>query len=285
MKPINCLFLLLGVIMFLLTSCNNQTDKIEMIIFSSSAVDSIRIPKNTEDFNKFIKDSLYYQTITNGVYSMLEYKPEESFTYPFEYFENRAALKTFMTPDSLIRFYSFSINYINSSSTIIQYKGSKGEINVGYFAPEMEGEPEVLWGRLTVPNLTKEDEDDYLSPGRGIVADINTIVDDWGNTFYLVHYIITPTSRESYNYMVALNMNNGTLQKVPLFNTGRKRVDVIDTYLESYHSDLWQNPDSMFVYNHNTRELYIPHIQNEEFKNEYLIYQFDGIEFRYLGIR
>lgn len=274
-----------GVIITLLTSCNNQTDKIEMITFSFSAVDSIRIPKNTEDFNKFIKDSLNYQTIKDGVYSMLEYKPEESFTYPFEYYEDRAALKTFMTPDSLMRFYSFSINYSNSSSTIIQYKDSKGEINLGYFAPEMEDEPEVLLGRIPVPHLTKEEENNYLSPGGGIVSDINTIVDDRGNTFYLIHYIIAPTSRESYNYMVALNMKNGAPQKVPLFNTGRKRVDVIDTYLESYHSDLWQNPDSMFVYNPNTRNLYIPHIQDDEFKDEYLIYQFDGVEFRYKGIR
>lgn len=271
--------------MTLLTSCNNQRDKIEMITFSSSAVDSIRIPKNTKDFNKFIKDSLYYQTITDGVYSMLEYKPEESFIYPFEYYEDRASLKTFMTPDSLIRFYSFSINYYNSSSTIIQYKNSKGEINLGYFAPEMEDEPEVLLGRLPLPHLTEEEEEDYSSPGGGTVVDINTIVDDRGNTFYLIHYIIAPTSRESYNYMVALNMINGAPQKVPLFNTGRKRIDVIDTYLESYHSDLWKNPDSMFVYNHDTRELYIPHIQNDEFKDEYLIYQFDGVEFRYIGIR
>lgn len=285
MKLNNCLFLVFGVIITLLTSCNNQTDKIEMITVSSSGVDSIRIPKNTEDFNKFIKDSLYYQTITDRVYSMLEYMPEESFTYPFEYYEDRAALKTFMTPDSLMRFYSFSINYSNSSSTIIQYKDSKGEINLGYFAPEMEDEPEVLLGRIPVPHLTKEEENNYLSPGGGIVSDINTIVDDRGNTFYLIHYIIAPTSRESYNYMVALNMKNGAPQKVPLFNTGRKRVDVIDTYLESYHSDLWQNPDSMFVYNPNTRNLYIPHIQDDEFKDEYLIYQFDGVEFRYKGIR
>lgn len=285
MKLINRLLILSGVIITLLTSCNNRTPKIEMIAFSSSAVDSIRIPKNTEDFNQFIKDSLYYQTITDGVYSMLEYKPEESFTYPFEYYEDRAALKTFLTPDSLMRFYSFSINYTNSSSTIIQYKGSKGEINLGYFAPEMEGEPEVLLKRLPVHHLTGEEEEDYLSPGGGIVADINTIVDNRGNTFYLIHYIIAPTSRESYNYVVALNLKNGVPQKVPLFNTRAKRVDMINTYLESYHSDLWKNPDSMFVYNSNTRNLYIPHIQDNEFKDEYLIYHFDGVEFKYMGIR
>lgn len=271
--------------MTLLTSCNNRKDNIEMITFSSSAVDSIRIPKNTEDFNKFIKDSLYYLTITDAVYAMLEYKPEESFSYPFEFLEDRAALKTSMTSDSLIRFYSFSIDYVDSSSTIIQYKDAKGEINSGYFAPEMKDEPEVLLGRLPVPHLTEEEEEDYLSPGGGIVADINTIVDGRGNTFYLVHYIVAPTSRESYHYMVALKMINGAPQKVPLFNTGRKRVYVIETYLETYHSDFWKNPDSMFVYNPNTRNLYIPHIQDDEFKDEYLIYQFDGVEFRYMGIR
>ncbi len=271
--------------MTLLTSCNNRTDKIEMITFSSSAVDSIRIPKNTEDFNTFIKDSLYHQTITNSIYSMMEYKPEESFTYPFEYSEDRAELKTFMTPDSLMRFYSFSINYYNSSSTIIQYKNSKGEIKLGYFAPEMEEEPDVLLGRLPLAHLTDDEEDDYLSPGGGIVADINTIVDDRGNTFYLVHYIIAPTSRESFNYMVALNLINGVPQKVPLFNTGKKRVDMIETYFEYYHSDMWENSDSLFVYNPDTRNLYIPHIQDNEFKDEYLIYQFDGVEFKYIGIR
>lgn len=276
---------MLVIIMIWLTSCNNRTDKIEMITFSSSAGDSTRIPKNTEDFNKYIKDSLYYQTITDGVYSMLEYKPEESFTYPFEYHEDRALLKTFMTPDSLMRFYSFSINYYNSSSTIIQYKDSKGEINLGYFAPEMEDEPEVLLGRLPLPHLTEEEEEDYSSPGGGTVVDINTIIDNRGNTFYLVHYIIAPTSRESYNYIVALNMIDGDPQKVPLFNTGKKRVDIIETYLEHYNSEKWENSDSMFVYNPDTRNLYIPHIQDDEFKDEYLIYHFDGVEFRYMGIR
>ncbi len=285
MNPVNCPFILLRIIITLLTSCNNRTDKIEMITFSSSAADSIRIPKNSEDFNKFIKDSLYHQTITNSIFSMLEYKPEESFTYPFEYSENRAELRTFMTPDSLMRFYSFSINYYNSSSTIIQYKNSKGEINLGYFAPEMEDEPEVLLGRLPLPHLTEEKEEDYSSPGGGTVADINTIVDDRGNTFYLIHYIIAPTSQESFNYIVALNLNNGDPQKVPLFNTGKKRIDIIETYLEHYHSEKWENSDSMFVYNPDTRNLYIPHIQDDEFKDEYLIYQFDGVEFRYMGIR
>lgn len=285
MKLINYLFVSFGIIATLLTSCNNQDSKIEMITYSSTIADSIRIPKYTKDFNKFIKANLYHQTVANGVYAMLEYKPEESFTYPFEYYEDRAALKTFMTPDSMMRFYSFSINYLNSSSTIIQYKDLKGEINLGYLAPEMEDEPEVLLDRLPLPHLTEEEEEDYSSPGGGIVADINTIVDDRGNTFYLVHYIIALTSRESFNYMVALNLINGVPQKVPLFNTGKKRVDMIETYFEYYHSDMWENSDSLFVYNPDTRNLYIPHIQEDEFKDEYLIYQFDGVEFRYIGIR
>lgn len=257
---------------------------LEMITYSSPVVDSIQIPKYAKDFNTFIKDSLYHQTITNGIYAMLEYKPEESFKYPFEYFEDRAELKTLMSSDSLMRFYSFSINYLNSSSTLVQYKDSNGKINLGYFAPEMEDEPEVLLSLLPIPHLTEEEEEDYISPGGGTVADINTIVDDRGNNFYLVHYIIAPTSGESFNYIVALNLVNGSPQKVPLFNTGKKRVDVIETYLEYYHSDSWKNSDSMFVYNSEARELYIPHIQDDEFKDEYLVYKFDGVEFRYNGI-
>lgn len=284
MKSIISTILLLEIISILLTSCNKREDKIEMITYSSPIIDSIRIPKNTKDFNRFIKDSLYHQSITNGVYAMLEYKPEESFTYPFEYFEDRAQLKTITTPDSLMRFYSFSISYINSSSTLIQYKDSNGKIHLGYFAPEMKDESEVLLGRLPIPHLTEEEEEDYISPGGGTVADINTIVDDRGNNFYLVHYIIALTSREAFHYMVALNLINGVPQKVSIFNTGKKRVDVIDTYLEYYHSDSWKNPDSMFVYNTDTKKLYIPHIQDDEFKEEYLIYEFDGVEFKYKGI-
>ncbi len=288
MKSIIYILLSLGIYAVLLTSCSNRsdkTDKIEIITYSSPTTDSIRIPKYSKDFNKFIKDSLYHQTVTNSVYAMLDYKPEESFTYPFEYAENRASLNTYMTSDSTMRFYSFSIDYYDCSSTLIQYKDLNGQIKLDHFAPDMGNEPEVLLSRLPMPHSDEKDEEDYYSKGVGIVTDINTIVDDRGNNIYLVHYVNSSASREAFHYIVALNYINSAPQKVPIFNTGKKHVDMIEVYLEYYHSDSWKNPDLMFVYNPDTRKLYIPHIHDYEFKNEYIIYQFDGVEFKYIGIR
>ena len=257
----------------------------EIITYSSQVVDSIRIPKYTRDFNQFIKDSLFHEGIVGRVYAMLNYKPEETFTYPFEYLENRAALKTYTTPDSMLRFYSFAIDYYNGSSTLIQYKDSKGRILTDYFMPDCADESEVLWRRLPPPHLTEEEEEYYAPQGAGIVGDVYTIVDDRGNKFYLVDFLTPTTARECFHNIVALNFVDGTPQKVPLFNTGKKRVDLINVYLPLWHSDYWTNPDSMFVYNPSTRNLYIPHMQDDEFQNNYLVYQFDGVEFKYTGIR
>ena len=279
------IFFLLSFLSFLFTSCNTGSGKIETITYSTQLTDSIRIPKYTRDFNQFIKDSLFHQSVVYSVYAMLNYQPEESFTYPFEYFENRASLRTYTSPDSMLRFYSFSIDYYNSSSTLIQYKDSKGRILTDYFMPVYEGESEVLWQRLPPPNLTEEEEEYYSSRNAGIVNDVHTIVDDRGNKFYLVDFMTPTTTQEVFHDMVALNIVDDTPQKVPLFNTGKKRVDLIDVYLPLWHYDDWMNQDSMFVYNPATRNLYIPHMQDDEFQNEYLIYQFDGVEFKYTGIR
>lgn len=257
----------------------------ETITYSTLNSNSIRIPKYTKDFNLFIKDSLCHVGVVDGVYAMLNYKPEESFTYPFEYFENRASLSTYTTPDSMLRFYSFAIDYYNSSSTLIQYKDSKGRILTDYFMPNYEDESEVLWRRIPASHLTEVEEEYYTPNNAGIVDDVYTIVDDRGNKFYLVDFMTPTTAREVFHDMIALNFVDGTPQKVPLFNAGKKRVDLIEVYLPLWHSDDWTNPDSMFVYNPETRNLYIPHMKNEEFQNDYLIYQFDGVEFRYTGIR
>lgn len=278
------LFLLLIFLSFLFTSCDNDSGKMETITYSTPNTGFRSIPKYTKDFNQFIKDSLGHESVVEGVYAMLNYKPEESFTYPFEYLENSASLRTYTTPDSILRFYSFSIDYYNAS-TLIQYKDSKGKIHTDYFMPDYENESEVLWQRLPPPHLTEMEEEYYTPQNAGIVGDVHSIVDDRGNKFYLVDFMIPTTAREVIHNMIALNFVDGTPQKVPLFNTGKKRVDLINVYLPLWYSDEWTNPDLMFVYNPETRNLYIPHMNNDEFQNNYLIYQFDGVEFRYTGIR
>lgn len=279
------IFFLLSFLSFLFTSCDNNSGKMETITYSTQNTSPRSIPKYTKVFKQFIEDSLDHENIVAGVYAMLDYKPKQSFTYPFEYSENRASLRTFTTPDSILRFYSFAIYYYNSSSTLIQYKDSNGRIHTDYFMPSYEEESEVLWRRLPPPHLTEVEEEYYTPQNAGIVGDVYTIVDDRGNKFYLVDFMTPTTAQEVFHDMVALNIVDDTPQKVPLFNTGKKRVDLIDVYLPLWHSDDWMNPDSMFVYNPATRNLYIPHMQDDEFQNEYLIYQFDGVEFKYTGIR
>lgn len=272
-------------LIYAMTSCVNHSGRIETFTYSTPPIDSITIPKYTEDFNDFISQCFIPQTIDDVIFAMLQYKPEESFTYPFEYDDDSNWLETITTSDSMIRFYNFHI-YGSPSSTLIQYKGKNGCIVSDYFMLDRENEPDASCQGHSGDHLTEEEENYYNTPlSDGFVADVNTIVDDRGNTFYLVHFISSLYPQESFHYIVALNLVDGKPRQVPLFNTGRKRVGLIENYIVYYHSDTWKKADSMFVFNPETKKLYIPQIRDDKFQDKYLVYQFNGVEFKYMGVR
>lgn len=286
MKSLRTLFINLA-ILGLLVSCggNNarKADGIKMIEYISSLNDTVSIPRNCKDFNRFIADSLDFFNVVRHLYAMLEYRPEESFAYSFEFSDSRARLSTFVTSDSTMKFYSFDLLPYRNDVTLVQYKNKNG-IHVEFFDPSIEDEKEVLLSYMPGTQLSEEDEESYDN-GRGLVTEVNTVMDDRGHPFYIVHFVSSFIPREVFHNIVALTFVNGRPQKVPLFNTGRKRIMNIETYVVYYRDNTWVNGDLIYSYNEDTKDLYIPLIKDTDFQDKYLIYHFDGVEFKYTGIR
>ena len=250
--------------------------------------ETMGLPKNVSDFNNYIADSLDFNNVVDKVYDMLNYKPEESFNYPFEYFENRAALKIIATSDSIMRLYSFSLPYFDDHKTLIQYKTSTG-LHTDFFTPDWDDGNMVILSTMSPPHFSEdnyEEEEQRLHELVGVyVRDVYTIPNTYGQTIYLIHYIESEQSREATHHIIGITMIDNLPTKIPMFNTGTKRVYDIDTYITYYHSDNWVNGDKIYQYDEKNKTLYIPLIEDDEFQDKYLIYKFDGLEFKYSGIK
>lgn len=241
-----------------LSSCtekgSSDKDNIEMD-------DAVGLPKNVSDFNRYISDSLDYNNVVDKVYEMLNYKPEESFRYPFEYAENRASLKTITTPDSLMRFYSFSLPYFDDDITLIQYRNFSG-LHSDFLRP-----------------------DDDVKDFGVFVSDVYTLRNDFEQTVYLIHCIGSDVPNEANHRIIGVTMTDEGLTEIPIFNTGTKRLYEIASFIVYYHSDKWANGDKIYRYDEKDQTLYIPLIEDDEFQDKFLIYKFNGLEFKYSGIR
>lgn len=292
--------LILGSFMLhFIVSCNAPNNKsdgkslidkndgiMEMIEYVTSRNDTIMIPRNVADYNRFLADSVSIYNCDRYLFAMLESKPKESFEYAFD---NRfdddlystIYLDTNMSSDSLVRIYSLNISRWGHH-IFIQYK-NKNNIHMDYLDAWLD-EKELLRSLIDMTHLSEEER--YAVDGyNGGIRYLYTIVDNQGQSLYLANVYQSAMPRESAEEIIAFRIKDGRPQKVPLFNTGKKRVCDIDAYLEFYHSDEWHNADSIFVYNDKTRDLYIPLIEEYEFQDKYLIYHFDGTEFKYSGIR
>lgn len=253
-----------GIVFILLIylSCTSnekmKDDNIEMIEYVTSKNDTIMIPRNIEDYNRFIDDSLDDYNTADYLFAMLESKPEEGFIYTFDDEKYDVSLKTIMAPDSTMKFYCINRPYRRGYNILIQYKNHTG-IHLDTF-----------------------DEGLYS----GGVYNIYYVRDIKGNIFYLVDSYGKVASLEESRKVIALTFKEGKPQKTPLFNTGKKRLFSIDTYLEYYHTDRNTKIDSINVYNEQTRNLYIPLLDKYgDFHDKFIIYHFDGTEFKYSGIR
>lgn len=262
-------------LVLLFASCHDGND-IKMIDFNG-----VKIPANVSDFNKYIKDSLYHGNVVECVRAMLEYKPEDSFEYPFEYSENKANLNILETDDKKIRFYSFTLPYEVDDITLVQYKSESG-LHTDIFNPWVDDSDEVIASKLPQP----KNEEERYGYGCCVVRDIHSLRGKNDNQMYLVHSILSPCPREVNHAISVIEFRNGHLKKTPVFYTGKKHQMSINTYMMCYDSDKWKRPDSIYCFNPQTNNLYIPLTdKDDEFMNKYFIYHFDGIEFRYEDIR
>lgn len=264
--------LILGTFMlYFIVSCNapnNNSDGkslidendgiMEMIEYVTSKNDTIMIPRNIEDYNRFIADSLDDYNTADYLFAMLESKPEECFVYSFDDEKYDVSLKTIMAPDSTMRFYCINRPYRRGYNILLQYKNYKGI------------------------NLDVYEEGQYS----GGIYNIYYVTDVKGNIFYLVDSYGKVAALEEIRNVIALTFKDGRPQIAPLFNTGKERLFSIDTYLEYSHTDRNTKIDSINVYNEQTRNLYIPLLDKYgDFHDKFIIYHFDGTEFIYSGIR
>lgn len=241
----------------------NKLDEYRVIPFIAENGDTVTIPESTDNFNRFIKDSLDLHTIPDALYAMLQYHPLETFKYPFEYSENRAELKIIETPDHMIRAYSLFLPYQNST-TFIQYKVNDTIKLIKY--PSLHNPP--------VPE------------NNGAIINITQLIGSDDKKRYLIDYISdTGMPREIPHTLTLCRINDGILKSYPGFHSCRDTLTDIHIYLETYHSDEWINADRMFSYDNPSKKLYIPLLNEDNvFDGRYLIYKFDGKIFNYAGV-
>lgn len=291
--------LILGSFLFpFYMSCNapsqNSDDKtvtdendstMEMMEYVTSKKDTIMIPRNVADYNRFLADSLEYRdNIVTELCAMLESKPEESFVYSFGN-SDRVIVNTKMSSDSIMRFYVLNNAIYKLNDIIVQYKNSKG-IHTDLFMSIALDNDECVGINDVLYSYINDIGEGYGTGCSARIDNIHTIHDDNGCTYYLVIFIWGYGSWDRTYDAELLRMNDGRPKMVPLFNTGKKHIGGINTYMAFNDNEPWREEDSIYVYNEKTKDLYIPLLSYSQTKGKkYIIYHFDGTEFKYSGIR
>lgn len=243
--------------------------------FPDPIIDPRYIPADVENYNQFLKDSVDIYNALDYLYPMLRYKPEETFDYNFDCTDLKIHLTIDKTPDNKLKFYKYQERLV--PTTLIQYKDSVGKVHVDIFNPQYKTGHEVL-ASYQRRNARREEDCPGISSGTTISVDEIKTSD--GVTIYLiVQYAPTGVAREKDVYVTTMGYVDGRPQKITIFENEDSIFSSINVYLETYHSDQWKTHDKLFKYEPNDQKLYIPLIEDDEFNDKYIVYQFNGRRF------
>lgn len=281
---------LLSIFLTLCASCKKSSSKVDagydmvevnyplvslVDYFPDPIIDPRYIPAKVENYNQFLKDSVDIYNALDYLYPMLRYKSEETFDYPFDCADLKIHLTIEKTPDNKLKFYKYQERLV--PTTLIQYKDSVGKVQVDIFNPQYKTGQEVL-ASYQRHNARREEDCPGISSGSTISVDEITTSD--GVTIYLtVQYAPTGVAREKDVYVTTMGYVDGRPQKINIFENEDSIFSSINVYLETYHSDQWKTHDKLFKYEPNDQKLYIPLIEDDEFNDKYIVYQFNGRRF------
>lgn len=281
---------LLSIFLTLCASCKKSSSKVDagydMVEVNYSLVSLVDfypdpiinpryIPANVENYNQFLKDSVDIYNALDYLYPMLRYKPEETFDYSFDCTDLKIHLTIDKTPDNKLKFYKYQERLV--PTTLIQYKDSVGKVHVDIFNPQYKTGQEVL---ASYQRRNARREKDCPGISSGITTSVDEIETADGNTIYLtVQNNPTGVAREKDVYVTTMGYVDGRPQKINIFENEDSIFSSINVYLETYHSDQWKTHDRLFKYEPNDQKLYIPLIEDDEFNDKYIVYQFNGRNF------
>lgn len=250
--------------------------------FPDPIIDPHYIPADVENYNQFLKDSVNICNALDYLYPMLRFKPQETFDYNFDCSKYKFHLGIEKTSDNRLKFYRHDLKLL--STTLIQYKDSCGKVHVDIFNPQYRKGQEVL---ASFQRRNARSQEDCPEISSGLTCEVNEIKCANGETIYLtIQYSPTGVTREKDVYVSTIGYVVDRPQKLNLFEDGDSIFSTINVYLELYHSDRWKTDDMLFKYYPESKELYVPIIEEgDEFGDRYIVYKFDGNFFRKDDIR
>lgn len=223
-------------------------------------------------------DSTDEYNFCDDLYQFVHDHPSEAFYY--NRWDEVEDVRSFISADSLIRFYSVQGRY--DLDLFAQYK-SDTEIEQEYinlWPPTYDEvhwiyEPEIRTSFLPLPHFSVDEIDIPISLGG--IKDLWSIRNTKGETVNIIHYYNSSEKVYQIHGLCIVSMENGVPQKCNLFVNN---TDTIADFRWEW-DDIMAEVPTQEVFDEETNMVYIPYQGDSHcgFTDRYIVYGFDGNKF------